>query len=371
MREIARSRRFTEVLSSAPLRLISILALAGALAGCGSAPMVATDPPPPTNPVSSVVPSATGTPNSVTVFGGYEFVSIQGAALIATYAIGSSSQKPVATYATPCMDPSGMVGATIGGVNVLAAVCFDAGTIITLTIAADGSLHPLGVVYGLSEPYPEIALDGTDLYVPLFGSGPANGAVAKINLANPAAPVISGMVTLASPAPGQQVNAVSLAAASGYVYVASGSESLPLSSSSSVQVVNEATMALVGMPFIVPHSPQQIVVAGGVAYLTLFDELAAEAIDISNPAAIKAIATASLTNCHPIPLAVSNNVAYIGCYAERTVARLNVANPVQIATMTAISGVQSPQDMAISGNLLLVTDASPGGALYSINLSEL
>ena len=356
MREIARSRRFTEVLSSAPLRLISILALAGALAGCGSAPMVATDPPPPTNPVSSVVPSATGTPNSVTVFGGYEFVSVQGAALIATYAIGSSSQKPVATYATPCMDPSGMVGATIGGVNVLAAVCFDAGTIITLTIAADGSLHPLGVVYGLSEPYPEIALDGTDLYVPLFGSGPANGAVAKINLANPAAPVISGMVTLAS---------------SGYVYVASGSESLPLSSSSSVQVVNEATMALVGMPFIVPHSPQQIVVAGGVAYLTLFDELAAEAIDISNPAAIKAIATASLTNCHPIPLAVSNNVAYIGCYAERTVARLNVANPVQIATMTAISGVQSPQDMAISGNLLLATDASPGGALYSINLSEL
>src|SRR6185437_5129718 len=134
------------------------------------------------------------------------------------------------------------------------------------------------------------------------------------------------------------------------------SETQPLASSSSVQVINESTMALVGTPFIVPHSPQQIVVAGGVAYLTLFDELAVEVIDISNPAAIKGIATASLTNCHPIPLAVSNNVAYIGCYAEGTVARLNVANPAQIATMAVISGVQSTQGMAISGNLLLVTD---------------
>ncbi len=371
MGEIARSPRFTELLSSAPLRLISVLALAGALAGCGSTPRVAGDPPPPPNPISSVVPSATGMPNSVTVFGGYEFVSVQGAALIATYAVNSSSQNPAATYATPCMNPSGMVATTIGGVNVLAAVCFDAGAIVTLTIAADGSLHPLGVVYGLSEPYPEIALDGTDLYVPLFGSGPANGAIAKISLANPSMPVISGTVTLASPAPGQHVNAVSLAASAGYIYVASGSETQPLASSSSVQVINESTMALMGTPFIVPHSPQQIAVSGGVAYVTLFDQLAVEAIDISNPAAIRSIATASLANCHPIPVVVSNNVAYIGCYAEGTVARLNVANPAQIATMAAISGVQSTQGMAISGNLLLVTDASAGGALYSINLSDL
>ena len=371
MREIARSPRFTELLFSAPLHLISVLALAATLVGCGSAPMVVSDPPPPPNPVSSVVPSATGMPNSVTVFGGYEFVSVQGAGLIATYTLGSSSQKPAAVYATPCMNPSGMAGITIGGTNVLAAVCFDAGTVITLTIASDGSLHPLGMVYGLIEPYPEIALDGTDLYVPLFGSGPANGAVAKISLAKPAAPVISGTVALASPAPGQHVNAVSLAAAGGYIYVASGSESQPLSSSSSVQVVNEAAMALVGTPFIVPHSPQQIVVAGGVAYVTLFDALAVEAVDISNPAAIKSITTASLANCHPIPVAVSNNVAYVGCYAEGAVARLNISNPAQIATITAISGVQSTQGMAISGNLLLVTDASAGGALYSINLSAL
>ena len=108
-----------------------------------------------------------------------------------------------------------------------------------------------------------------------------------------------------------------------------------------------------------------------MAYVTLFDQLAVEAIDISNPAAIRSIATASLANCHPIPVVVSNNVAYIGCYAEGAVARLNVANPAQIATMAAISGVQSTQGMAISGNILLVTDASPGGALYSINLSGL
>jgi hypothetical protein len=370
MGEIARLTRLTNHLPGARLRLGSILALGTALAGCGSAAMTATDSPPP-NPIASVVPSATGTPNSVTFFGGYEFVPVQGAGLIATYMLNSKSQTPVATYATPCMDPSGMVATMIGSANVLAAVCFDAGTVVTLTIAADGSLHPLGVVYGLSEPYPEIALDGTDLYVPLFGGGTANGTVAKISLANPAVPVISGAVTLAGPASGQHVNAVSLAVAGGYVYVASGSESQPLSSSSSVQVVNEATMALVGAPFIVPHSPQQIVVSGGVAYVTLFDELAIEAIDISNPAAIKSIATASLPNCHPIPVTVTNNVAYIGCYAEGTIARLNVANPAQIGTMTTISGIQSPEDMAISGSLLLVTDASPGGALYSINLSEL
>jgi hypothetical protein len=370
MGEIARLTRLTNHLPSARLRSGPILVFGMALAGCGSAAMTATDSPPP-NPITSVVPSATGTPNSVTSFGGYEFVSVQGAGLIATYAATGSSQKLTASYATPCMDPSGMVATTIGGVNVLAAVCFDAGTIVTLTIAADGSLHALGVVYGLSEPYPEIALDGTNLYVPLFGGGAANGTVAQISLAKPAAPVISGTVTLASPVAGQHVNAVSLAASGGYVYVASGSESQPLNSSSSVQVINESTMALTGSPLVVPHSPQQIVVSGGVAYVTLFDEFAIEAIDISNPAAIKSIATASLPNCHPIPVTVSNNVAYIGCYGEGTIARLNVANPAQIGTMTTISGIPSPEDLAVSGNSLLVTDASPGGALYSINLSEL
>lgn len=355
--------------AAAPLSLGFTLVLAAALTGCGSAGMIAADPP--SNPVTSTIPSATGTPNSVTVFGGYEFVSVQGAGLIATYALNGSTQKPAASYATPCMNPSGMVATTIGATNVLAAVCFDAGTVVTLTIAADGSLHSLGVVYGLSEPYPEIVLDGTNLYVPLFGGGAANGSVAQVSLANPSAPVISRTVTLASPAPGQHVNAVALAASGGYVYVVSGSESQPLSASSSVQVVDESTMALTGGPFIVPHSPQQITVSGGVAYVTLFDELAVEAIDISKPAAIKAIAIASLATCHPIPVSLSNNVAYIGCYAEGAIARLNVANPAQMGTMTAVPGVRSPQGMAISGNTLLVTDASPGGAVYSVNLSEL
>ena len=333
-------------------------------------PIVAANPPA-SNPITTVVPSATGTPNSVTVFGGYEFVSIQGAGLIATYAINSSSQKPAATYSTPCMDPSGMVATSVNGANVLAAICFDAGALFTLTIAADGSLHALGSLGGLDAPYPGIALDGTNLYVPLFGGSAANGAVAQISLANPASPVLVGTVMLASPSPGQHVNGVSLAAAAGYIYAVSGSESQPLSSSSSIQVISEGSMALVGAPLVVPHAPQQMVIAGSVGYVTLFDELAVEAIDISNPAKIQSIATVSLASCHPIPVAATNSEAYVGCYGEGTVVRLNIANPAQMAAIRTIPGIQAPQDMAISNGLLLVTDASPGGALYTVNLSGL
>ena len=358
--------RLAGYLPSGAGRVLPALMLAAALTGCGGAHVAA-----PANPVTSVIPSASGVPNSVAVFGTFEFVSVQGTGLILTYALNSTSQTPAAAYTTPCMDPSGMVTTTIGAANVLAVVCSDTSSLITLTIAPDGSLHPLGSVGNLSEPYPGIALDGTNLFIPLFGGGATNGQVIEVSLASPASPAIAGTVPLVSPAPGEQVNAVSLAVSGGYVYVAAGSEGLPLDSSSSIQVIGESTMTLVGSPFIVPHSPQQIAIAGTTAYVTLYDAAQLETIDISAPAALKSIALTSLTACHPVPIAVANDIAYVGCYAEGAVARLNVAIPAQPQPLAAISGTAFPQDFTITGASLLVTGASPGGALYTINLSEL
>ena len=57
-------------------------------------------------------------------------------------------------------------------------------TLLTLTVHADGSLSALGSVGGIPSPYPGIALDGTNVFIPLFGvSNAANGGVAKVSIA--------------------------------------------------------------------------------------------------------------------------------------------------------------------------------------------
>jgi len=135
------------------------------LSGCATPAAIA----PPA--ITSVTPSSTGTPNSVVWFGNYEFVSVQGTAQIFTYNISSGSQVlAVPPYSTPCADPSGMVIATIAGNNVMAVVCYDTGSMLTLTVNANGSLSALGSVSGLAAPYPGIVLDGTDVLIPLFGT---------------------------------------------------------------------------------------------------------------------------------------------------------------------------------------------------------
>ncbi len=199
-----------------------ILGLVSVLSGC-------TTPTPWTQTITSVIPSNSGTPNSVASLGNYEFVSVQGTGQIFTYNISSGSQVLVVpAYATPCKDPSGMIIATIAGNNVMAVVCFDTASLLTLTVHADGSLSPLGSVTGLTMPYPGIALDGTNVFVPLFGkSAAANGAVARVSIAVPASPVVTGITSMASPAPGQFVNPSYLAIAGQSVYIVAGSESCP------------------------------------------------------------------------------------------------------------------------------------------------
>lgn len=222
---------------------------------------------------TKVTPSSAGIPNSVASLGAYEFVSVQGTGQIFTYNIAGGTQAlKEPPYQTPCSSPSGMVITNIAGNNIMAVVCYDTGSLLTLNIHADGSLSPLGSVGGLGTPYPGIALDGTNVFVPLFGVPlSANGGVAKVNIASPTHPVISGMATLASPSPDGYANPGYLTLAGGYIFVAAGSESYPISTSSTIQVVNETTMDLVGSPFPVAHSPQQIAVLGTAAYVTMFD----------------------------------------------------------------------------------------------------
>lgn len=326
--------------------------------------------------ITSTIPSSAGTPNSVVSFGNFEFVTVQGPGQIFTYNISTGTQVAAGkAYATPCADPSGMVIATLGTQNVMAVACYDTGSLLTLTVNSDGSLAALGSVNGLPMPFPGIVLDGTNVLVPLFGGNTSgNGSVAKVSIATPTSPAILGSVTLASPLSGGVANAAYLAVAGGYVYVTSGSESNPLGSSSTIQVVNEASMTLVGSPLVVPHSPQQIAIQGTVAYVTIYDATELESIDISNPASLKPLDTISLAtpnqNCHPIPVAVQGTFAYVGCYEEAIIEQFDISKPAQMQPAKSIAGIASPQRLAFAGNSLLVTGGTSGGQVYQIDFRQ-
>ena len=338
-----------------------------ALTGCGVAPVI----PPVLDSFTSVTPSATGTPNSVTVFGNYEYVSVQHTGQIFIYNFSNGSQVQTGPpYTTPCNSPSGMAVVQEGSNNIMAVACYDTDSVLTLNIVANGSLSPLGSVTVPGVPYPEIASDGTNVIVPLFTmNGSTNGGVVKLNVSNPSVPAIAGIVALASPFPGAVADTTALAVAGGYIYVASGSETLPLTASSSVQVVNESTMQLVGSPLVVPHSPQQIVVSGGVAYVTIFDAAGLESISVSNPASLSMVGLvypAMPPGCSALALAVRETAAYTGCYGQGTVDRINVSVPAAMTEINYISGLGSPQAMAFSGSYLFVVSGVAGGSVYQV-----
>jgi len=351
------------------LAALLVVGLSTLLSGCASP--VASAP----NPLSSVTPSPTGTPNSVVSFSNFEFVSVQGTGQIFTYNLSTGVQVLAGPpYATPCSDPSGMVVTTIAGSNIMAVVCYDTNSLLTLSINANGSLTALGSVAGLPVPYPGIVLDGTNVFVPLLGSASVNGAVAKVSIASPATPAIIAEVTLASPPSGGTSNAGYLAVSNGYIYATAGSEANPELTSSTIQVVNDATMTLVGSPLVVPHSPQQLAIQGNDLYVTLFDATELESFDISNPASpfpLEIVSAAPANQaCHPLPIAVTNSSAYIGCYSEGIVEQFNIGNPAAMQLQASIAGIANPQRLALSGDLLLITGASTGGQVYQLNLSE-
>jgi hypothetical protein len=344
---------------------LCMLGLQLLLTGCGSSAGLQQT-------ITSVSPSSTGSPLSVISLGSFEFVSVQGTGQIFSYNIASGSQVLAAQpYSTPCSDPSGMVIANLAGSSIMAVVCYDTGVLLTLTVHADGSLTALGSVSGIPSPFPGIALDGTNVFIPLFGvSGSANGGVAKVSIASPASPVITGVAPLASPPSGGYANPGYLTAAAGSIFVAAGSESGPQTTSSTIQVVSEATMKLVGNPLVVAHSPQHLTVQGTTAFVTFYDAAQLESIDVSNASALKPLQILSLAAttaaCHAIPLIVSGNNAYVGCYAEGAIDRFDVSNPAAMVLAQTTAGINSPQEFNAADGYLLVTDSARGGHVYQI-----
>jgi hypothetical protein len=338
------------------------------LTGCASPPAFVAPPFVPT--VSSVVPSGTGVPNSVTSLGSYEFVSVQGTGQIFSYNISSGSQVlAVAPYTTPCSDPSGMVIASIGGANVMAVACYDTGSMLTLTVRADGSLTPLGSVSGLGAPCPGIAFDGTNVLLPIC-DGSGWGFVAKVSIASPASPAITGMVTLGSPSSGEFANPGFLAVSGGNIFVSAGSEFPPADTTSTIQVVNEATMSLIGSPLVVAHSPQWVAVQGSVLYAAYYDASQLQSIDISDPTNLKSLQIVSLAtapSCHGIPIVVRDNMAYVGCYAESVVEEFDVSNPSSMKLVGSFTGIAGPEDFNFAARYRLGTGAVGGGSVYAID----
>jgi hypothetical protein len=160
--------------------------------------------------------------------------------------------------------------------------------------------------------------------------------------------------------------------AGGNVFVAAGSESDPISTSSTIQVVNEATMELVGIPFPVAHSPQQIAVQGTAAYVSMFDAVQLESIDISDPANLRLLQIFPLTtvsSCHAEPVVVRSTHAYIGCYDERSICEVDISNPSDMQLIRYISGIDNPQRLRFAGNYLLATSSVSGGNVYQMNTS--
>jgi hypothetical protein len=359
------------------MRYVSLLALGLLFAVIGCSYTGPGTPIPLPATINSVLPASAGVPNSVTTLWPYAFVSVQGVGQIFRYNISTGSQTPLgAPYTMPCNDPSGMAIANIAGANVMAVMCYDTGYLVTLTVHSDGTLTALGSVGGLPAPYPGIALDGTNVFVPLYGaSNAASGRVARVSLASPAAPTVTGMTTLVSPVPGGFPNTGFVTVANGYIYVASGSESAPLSGSSSVQVLNEATMTPVGSPLVVAHSPQKIAVQGGVAYVTFFDAAQVESLDISNPASLKVLQVLPLgsgsTACSAIPVVISGTKAYVGCYYPGNILTFDISNPAAMRQTQSLSGILGAQTFALADNYLLVACGVTAGDAYVVGLGLL
>jgi hypothetical protein len=325
------------------------------------------------SPVGSVATqSSNGIPNSVVAWGNFEFVTVQGTGQIFTYDLSTGYQLlAVPAYRAPCNSPSGMAVTQIGGQTVMAVVCYDTNSLLTLAVAGDGSLSALGSVSGLPVPYPGIALVGTDVYVPLHGGvNASNGGVAKVSLAVPSSPVVTATGSLVSPQPGEYDNAAYLVESGGYLYITAGSESAPADISSTIQVMRTDTMAVVGAPFVVEHSPQQITKAGDVLYVTIYDQQQVVSINAHDPANLAVIETLTIntapTDCSGEPILASGSTLYVGCYGQNNLLRLDISNPSAMVTTGSVQ-VVSPQRMVLSGTALLVTNGTYNGQVTRID----
>ena len=209
---------------------------------------------------------------------------------------------------------------------------------------------------------------------PLYGiTLQTNGAVAKVSIAAPANPVVTATATLVSSANGGYSNPGFLTVDSGYVYVAAGSESQPRATTSTLQVLRESTLAMVGTPLPVDHSPQEIVIHDGVAFVTFYDAEELESIDVSNPASLQPIQTLALNyqgvGCQALPIVVFELYAYVGCYAQAQLVRYNISDPTNMLADEVLTGVNTPERLfyATGQRYLLAASSQTGGAFYQID----
>ncbi|HXB62206.1 MAG TPA: hypothetical protein VNU94_05070 [Acidobacteriaceae bacterium] len=318
------------------------------LAGCGGSSFA-------TGLVSlgSVVPSATLTPNSIAVSGDYAYVALQGSAgAIAVLDISTGAPALLTTFPMPCTQPNGIK--VSGGYAYV--TCYDTGALYVLSInnadPAAPVLAVVGSVSGLQSPYPGTSLSGTHLYVPSHA-----GFIFRVDVSNPAAPVIDGSVATAA---GTSPNAVYVA--NSIVYCACSSE--PMQSWFQTFTAT-GTMTLLGQ-IPLTHSPQRVVVSGNYAYVTNFDSMKLDIVDVTNPAAPSVLTSVALP-CNALPVAVTASYAYVGCYSAQGIATINITNPANATVLRYTATSASPvQDLALSGTSLYAVSGNAGGSFNTL-----
>jgi hypothetical protein len=329
-----------------PSREIRIAALAAVmlLAGCGGGSFM-----PGLRSLGSVVPSATLTPNSIAVSGNYAYVTLQGTTgAVAVLNISANIPVPLTTFTMPCTAPNGI---RISG-SYLYVSCYDTGTLYVLSINNANPAAPVlsvaGSVSGLQSPYPGTSLSGSELYIPSH-----SGEIFRVNVSNPAAPVIDGSVATAA---GTSPNAVYVAG--GIVYCACSSEP---SQSYFQTFTATGAMTLLGQVTLA-HSPQRLVVSGNYAYVTNFDAAKLDIVDVTNPAAPGVLFSVALP-CNALPIAVTADNAYVGCYSAQGIATIDITHPAAAAVLGYTATSASPvQDLALSGAYLYAVSGNAGGS---------
>ena len=126
-------------------------------------------------------------------------------------------------------------------------------------------------------------------------------------------------------------------------------------------------MKLVGSPFPIAHSPQQLAVLGTVAYVTMFDAVQLESIDISDPTNLRPLQILPLTTgsgCHAEPVVIRNTHAYVGCYAEGGIDEVDVTSPSNMKLVQYIPGIDSPQRLKVEGRRLQIKIIYPANQIY-------
>jgi LVIVD repeat-containing protein len=320
-------------------------------------------------PSTSVVPNGSGVPNYVTIMWPFEYVSVQGVSKIYIYNISTGTQVAASTpsYTTSCTSPSGMALTNINGVEVMAVVCYDTGALLTLTVnTSTGALTSLGSVSGLTAPYPGLVIDGTNVYVPEFGTTSVNGSIAQISIATPSSPSITTSVQLAQQGTNYE-NPAYITSNAGYIFVEAGSETGGSSPDSSIQVINETTMTLVGTPLGVDHSPQSVAKLGTTLFVSIRDNPEIYSIDISNPASLSVLQKLTVSSCLPLPVAVDARYLYVGCDSTGGIQLYDVSNPSNMQLLNTFTGFTDVQRLAFAGPYLAITDYATGGNVYLAN----